>query len=130
MKKRHFAKIAVSLLLTLSMLLSLPLYLFAADSHSDNYHNPNAIYPSEPYSYKRYPAPDGEHTLRVRFNIVNGLMYYDAFALIDTDDDTVLREFDIHAIYKEDKGFSLIGHLMDGLSSSIIPIRRKMDWRC
>ncbi len=109
MKRRQVLRMALSLLLTLSMLLSLPLYLYAADSHRSDYKNPNAVYPTEPYYYETNRSPDGEHLLRVRVNEVDHYTYYDLFTLINAEDGTVLRDFDIHAIYKAEKGIPLYG---------------------
>lgn len=107
MKKRRFTKIAVSLLLTLSMLLSLPLYLCAADSHPGRAHDTsNAVYPTEPYTYSTHPSPDGSHYLRVRHNVVNGITYYDEFAILETEGDVLLRAIDLHVDYGVREGVS------------------------
>lgn len=109
MKQRRFFRMMTAVVLTLSMLFSLPLYLCAADSHPSDYQNPNAVYPTEPYYYETHRSPDGEHILRVRVNEVDHVTYYDMFSLIDAEDGTVLRDFDIHAIYNAEKGIPLYG---------------------
>lgn len=107
MKKRRITKIAVSLLLTLSMLLSLPLYLCAADSHPGRaYDTTYAVYPTEPYTYSTHPSPDGSHYLRVRHNVVDGVTYYDEFAILETEGDVLLRTVDLHVDYGMREGVS------------------------
>ncbi len=107
MKKRRIIKIAVSLILTLSMLLSLPLYLCAADSHPGRAHDTTyAVYPTEPYTYSTHPSPDGSHYLRVRHNVVNGVTYYDEFAILETAGNVLLRAVDLHIDYGVREGVS------------------------
>jgi len=107
MKKRRITKFAVSLILTLSMLLSLPLYLCAADSHPGRaYDTTDAVYPTEPYTYSTHPSPDGSHYLRVRHNVVDGVTYYDEFAILETAGDVLLRAVDLHVDYGVREGVS------------------------
>lgn len=107
MKKRRISKIAVSLILTLSMLLSLPLYLCAADSHPGRaYDTTNAVYPTAPYTYSTHPSPDGSHYLRVRHNVVDGVTYYDEFAIVETAGNVLLRAVDLHVDYGMREGVS------------------------
>ncbi len=107
MKKRRITKLAVSLILTLSMLLSLPLYLCAADSHPGRaYDTAYAVYPTEPYTYSTHPSPDGSHYLRVRHNVVGGVTYYDEFAILETAGDVLLRAVDLHVDYGVREGVS------------------------
>lgn len=107
MKKRRITKFAVSLILTLSMLLSLPLYLCAADSHPGRaYDTTYAVYPTAPYTYSTHPSPDGSHYLRVRHNVVDGVTYYDEFAILETAGDVLLRAVDLHVDYGVREGVS------------------------
>ncbi|MBQ7298319.1 MAG: hypothetical protein IJW77_00575 [Clostridia bacterium] len=107
MKKRRISKIAVSLILTLSMLLSLPLYLCAADSHPGRaYDTTYAVYPTAPYTYSTHPSPDGSHYLRVRHNVVDGVTYYDEFAIVETAGNVLLRAVDLHVDYGMREGVS------------------------
>ena len=107
MKKRRITKFAVSLILTLSMLLSLLLYLCAADSHPGRaYDTTYAVYPTAPYTYSTHPSPDGSHYLRVRHNVVDGVTYYDEFAILETAGDVLLRAVDLHVDYGVREGVS------------------------
>ena len=107
MKRRQVLRMALSLLLTLSMLLSLPLYLYAADSHPGRaYDTAYAVYPTAPYTYSTHPSPDGSHYLRVRHNVVDGVTYYDEFAILETAGDVLLRAVDLHVDYGVREGVS------------------------
>ena len=107
MKRRQVLRRALSLLLTLSMLLSLPLYLYAADSHPGReYDTTHAVYPTAPYTYSTHPSPDGSHYLRVRHNVVDGVTYYDEFAILETAGDVLLRAIDLHVDYGMREGVS------------------------
>lgn len=107
MKRRQVLRMALSLLLTLSMLLSLPLYLYAADSHPGReYDTTYAVYPTAPYTYSTHPSPDGSHYLRVRHNVVDGVTYYDEFAILETAGDVLLRAVDLHVDYGVREGVS------------------------
>ena len=62
-----------AVVLTLSMLFSLPLYLCAADSHTDL------------DSREKYPSPDGNYSLDVQYRMINGSKEYVSFQIKRND---------------------------------------------